>query len=450
MNHIHSLTYSKQNHSFNILDQIEVKITVAENPYELPLHELFTMAARINKKRSFLFVSKLIGKHIPIKPCVGGVTGALLASRYIEQVKGDPNPDRDQLRMDFLLKNHIETDVFISEKYNPIIIGFAETATALGHTFYDCFQKADYFHTTREQIDTLQPLIQFEEEHSHATSHRCYIDEQILNNEREIILVDDEITTGKTVLNIIRDIQKQFPRKEYTIVSILDWRSKECEQAFQEVEQAEGITIHCVSLLKGTIEVIGELKKVQSNEVHSPVKEDFEQQINWVSALSLVKQPYPLKNFATNQTYIQETGRFAIQAASQHEIKAWTQKLGVKLADMRQSTKTLCVGTGEFMYIPMQITKNMGEGVVYQSTTRSPIYIQNAPQYGVQYGLSFSNPEDPNIANFLYNIAPGFYDEVFIFLERKVENHLVNSMLEELKKTYIPIIHIVYFNEEVE
>lgn len=450
MNHIHSLTYSKQNHSFNILDQIEVNITVAENPYELPLHELFTMAARINKKRSFLFVSKLIGKHIPIKPCVGGLTGALLASRYIEQVKCDPNPNRDQLRMDFLQKNDVETDVFISEKYNPIIIGFAETATALGHTFYDSFQKADYFHTTREQIDTLQPLIQFEEEHSHATSHRCYIDEKILDNEREIILVDDEITTGKTVLNIIRDIQKQYPRKEYTIVSILDWRSKECEQAFRELEKAEDIIIHCVSLLKGTIEVIGEIVNVQSNEENSLVEEDFEQQMNWVSALSLVKQPYPLYTFTSNQTYLQETGRFAIQSTSQYEIKEWAGKLGEKLADMRQGTKTLCVGTGEFMYLPMQITKYMGEGVVYQSTTRSPIYIQNAPQYGVRYGLSFSNPEDPKITNYLYNVAPGFYDEVFIFLERKIENYLMKSMLEELKKTYIPIIHFVYFNKEVE
>ncbi|UOK57948.1 phosphoribosyltransferase domain-containing protein [Bacillus sp. OVS6] len=73
----------------------------------------------------------------------------------------------------------------------------------------------------------MDSIINFEEEHSHATSHRCYVDKSLFENDSPIVLVDDEVTTGKTALNIIESIQSKYPRREYTVVSILDWRSEE-------------------------------------------------------------------------------------------------------------------------------------------------------------------------------------------------------------------------------
>ena len=43
-------------------------------------------------------------------------------------------------------------------------------------------------------------------------------------NPEIVVLVDDEITTGKTALNIIRQIQERFPKKEYVLASLLDWQ----------------------------------------------------------------------------------------------------------------------------------------------------------------------------------------------------------------------------------
>ena len=60
---------------------------------------------------------------------------------------------------------------------NPLIIGFAETATSLGHAFFDCIGHAEYIHTTREEIKGYTPLLNFKEEHSHAVNQFCYIDE---------------------------------------------------------------------------------------------------------------------------------------------------------------------------------------------------------------------------------------------------------------------------------
>jgi len=249
-------TLLKNKFTFPILDFLETDIEITENPYQLPLEELFTMAARINKKRSFLFVSKVLGKHLPIQPNKGLLTGALLAARYIEKVKNIECLEKDRLLPSFFMdKPSFYSHSFISKNSNPIIIGFAETATALGHAFFDCFQSADYFHTTREELCDREPEITFEEEHSHATAHRCYIPRQLMQNNREIILVDDEMTTGKTALNIIQSIHSQFPREVYTVVSILDWRSEENKHEFRQLERKLGITISVVCLVAGQVEV---------------------------------------------------------------------------------------------------------------------------------------------------------------------------------------------------
>lgn len=99
------------------------------------------------------------------------------------------------------------------------------------------------------------------------------------------------------------------------------------------------------------------------------------------------------------------------------------------------------------MYLPMRLAAEMGSGVYYQSTTRSPIFIENKLGYGARYGSSFPNPEDLSITHFVYNIPPGFYDEIFIFLERKVELESLQPLLKELEILQIKLIRLVFFSE---
>ena len=98
------------------------------------------------------------------------------------------------------------------------------------------------------------------------------------------------------------------------------------------------------------------------------------------------------------------------------------------------------------MYIPMKAASMMGDGVFYQSTTRSPIYVNNIEGYGAKYGLAFPNPEDFDIAHFVYNIPPNEYDDVFVFFERAVSENELKPLLNELGKTNIKNINIVFFN----
>ena len=193
-----------------------VDVQIDSNPLGLSVETMYEMAARINKKRSFLFVSKVLGKHIARRPQVPLVASALLASIYYEEKTGEKLSEKSLL-IEALMD---ESEDKLKKAYSAVremnyelgesvvFIGFAETATALGHGVFDCFSDAAYIHSTRELIVDQEVTLFFEEEHSHATDQRCYAPEHYLANDQTICLVDDEITTGKTALNIIESIQK--------------------------------------------------------------------------------------------------------------------------------------------------------------------------------------------------------------------------------------------------
>ncbi|MDN3016796.1 phosphoribosyltransferase family protein [Paenibacillus sp. BSR1-1] len=443
MKNSQTLTLSKKKYTFHILDSINVEIEVTENPYQLPIDDLFTMAARINKKRTFLFVSKVLGKHLPIDANKGLTTAALLAVRFLESIKGLECREKERLLLSFQQGGEFIDQPFIPPHINPIVIGFAETATALGHAFFSCFQNADYFHTTREEIENQTPGITFEEEHSHATSHRCYVAPELLQNNREIILVDDEMTTGKTAINIIRSIHEQFPRKEYTVVSILDWRSDENKAEFFRLEKELDIKIKVVSLLSGTV-LVHQLKGLEEQSHEFNRENQIEMSIEKVRLAQYFK-PSPFHD-RINVPYINDTGRFGLNNAQQLRNQQKMAKAAKFLKDKRSGQNTLCLGTGEFMYLPMKLAAGMGKGISYQSTTRSPIYIKNQEGYGARFGLTFPNPEDWDVTHFVYNIPPGFYDELFIFFEREIELKNLQPFLDGLAPLQIESVKVVFFS----
>ncbi|ULT55339.1 phosphoribosyltransferase family protein [Neobacillus drentensis] len=439
------LTLSEKRYTFNILDSIKVEINSLENPYHIPIDELFTMAARINKKRSFLFISKVLGKHLPIEPNKGLLIAALLGARYLEVVKGIKCREKDRLLSLFIKGGTFHSSPFIAEKHKPVIIGFAETATALGHAFFDCFEGAEFFHTTREEISGERPVITFEEEHSHATSHRCYIPLEMIDHQREVILVDDEITTGNTALNIIKSIHENFPRPVYTVVSILDWRSQEYKEKFLRVEQELGIKINVVSLLSGHVKIY-QLKELEDRSNRAGIF----RRAGSIEVMDLgsyfTSSPFSSRDQLNGLPYLNETGRFGLKSIENFLVHQRISKASEFLRQKRNGVRTLCLGTGEFMYLPMRLAAEMGSGVYYQSTTRSPIYIKDEEGYGAKFGVNFPNPENEIIPNFVYNIPPNHYDELFLFFEREVSKEKLEPMIEELGELAFKTIKIVFFS----
>jgi pyrimidine operon attenuation protein/uracil phosphoribosyltransferase len=452
-----------EKHIYNILKDLRVTINMTKNPYKIPMDQLFSMAARKNKKRGFLFVSKVLGKHIPVIPQVSLLIGALLSVELMKEVYGKNNSFTEEILKGLIHKNECK-EIYEKIRKNPmklpekaLFIGFAETATALGHSVFENFENAIYIHTTREKLLNLEDAFHFEEEHSHATTHGFYpLDKDLLKEKSPIILVDDEITTGKTAINIIEAIQNKFPRQEYVVVSILDWRKEEDRKRYEELEKRLGIKIYTVSLASGTIEVEGKpVEDVPSDKENK--KDPIKSEMNTIE----IKDEYFKKLFISSIDsqgqintchYLKETGRFGIESEETKEMNKVCKAIGENLKKRRKGQKTLCLGTGEFMYIPMKIAAYMGDGVVYHSSTRSPIHPYKKDDYGIKNGYSFKSPDDPSIMNYLYNIPYGHYDDCFIFFEREVAKERMDEMMDILKSLGISLINMIICssNDELE
>lgn len=445
---------SKQH--YQVLADLCVDLVLVKNPYQFQLEHLFQVAARVNKKRSFLFVSKLLGKHLAQDPKICLLTGHLLALRYSEVVHGKTDI-RTQKVINAMKTNQNTSEVLSLFEKNPIellnsviFIGFAETATALGHAVFSSFSlNAKYIHTTREKIENLQPTITFEEEHSHATSHRVYaLEKEFFQEQSEVVLIDDELTTGKTAVNIIRKIKEVYPEKKFfTIISILDWRTQVNREQFRALERELMIKIHEISLIEGLIEVKG------TPTLEQEKKYDYRSFFQQVATFSLKEylcknmyvqlRPVDFNDTNSFSPYLLSTGRFGLTREKDKEYTKMYKNIGNHLQTMRKGKRTLVLGTGEFMYLPMKIASFMGDGISLQSTTRSPIYIDEAKPYLIQQKFTFHSPDNDGITNYLYNIEPNQYDDIFIFIERSSSEVAMEDMLNELMRTYIPFITIV-------
>lgn len=442
--------------TFHIVNDLKVTVKVVDNPYNFRLEELFQMAARINKKRSFLFVSKVLGKHLAVNPKIPLLVGNLLAMRYMEVVHRYKDKRANELVEAIQEKKNIDR-MFNSMQNERILlpspttfIGFAETATALGHAVFSSFENnAAYIHTTREQITERTSCVNFEEEHSHATSHRVYADDQhFFQNNNEVVLIDDEITTGKTAVNIIKTIKSEFPSKNiFTVISILDWRTSEDRELYRQLESELAITIHVVALVDGEISVSGQ---PALNEESVELIPEVHQEVDYHSLKELLEPEFfkhvtslTISGNKNTSPYLNATGRFGLTSADDNKHAQQFKTIGKHLKERRKGKKTVVVGTGEFMYVPMQIASHMGTEIHFQSTTRSPIYQSSRKSYTIQNKLIFNSPENTDVVNYLYNIEPHQYDEIFIFIERMSSLSDASPLVEALKRTYIPFVTIV-------
>ncbi|MFD6735913.1 phosphoribosyltransferase domain-containing protein, partial [Micromonospora aurantiaca] len=159
---------------------------------------LLGLALRRNPKRAHLLVSNVLGKHVPQRPSVIWGAGRELGVR-VRELLGDEAAAR------------------------AVVLGYAETATGLGHSVADGLALAPYLHSTRRPVDGVARAGGFEESHSHATSHLLLPeDPALLAGDGPLVLVDDEFSTGNTVLNTIRALHERYPRKRYVVVALVD------------------------------------------------------------------------------------------------------------------------------------------------------------------------------------------------------------------------------------
>ncbi|EQJ41525.1 hypothetical protein QSC_1674 [Clostridioides difficile P23] len=390
----------------------------------LELNDFLDVGVRNNSKRRFLFISKKLGKHLACKPSEMDNLGKLMATIYNEKNK---------------------------EESNGTVIAFAETGTAVGHSFFD-YLCGDYefIHTTREQFDELENL-EFLEEHSHATDQNLYFG--MLNNFKfgdEIILVDDEITTANTCMNIIRKIQSIYPKKKYTICSILNWVSDENLSKVTRLERELNCKIDFVYLFKGNFKFYIDEDIISNyNDNYSITKLET---ISSDKVNLVVNHIYvDLEDYIGNKKYVKYTGRFGINRREQFRLKEIVKRESKKITMASKESlknekeKILFLGTEEFMYIPMLFAKEKENqyDIYYHSTTRSPIINIDKKHYPIKSKFMLKSFYNIDIQNYIYNIDKHNFSKCYLFVELNKSENSYLEFIDIIKKTSIKELTIV-------
>lgn len=399
------------------------------------------LALRRNPKRAHLLVSNVLGKHVPQRPSVIRRAGHDLGLRV-----------RDLLGT--------------AECRRAVVLGYAETATGLGHCVADGIGLAPYLHSTRRPVDGVAPAGGFEESHSHATSHLLLpADPGLLAGTGPLVLVDDEFSTGNTVLNTIRDLHARHPRRRYVIVALVDMRSPSDLGRLDAFAEEIGARVDMVAMASGTVRLPdGVLEKGQAlvtayeraASAPAPVKAAE------ASVPAGPAAPAPIRVDLGWPAGLPDGGRHGftprhrgrLQAALPGMAQRISAALGTPTAEASapgagravsgtdRPGRVLVLGNEELMYVPLRLAEALercGHAEVYFSTTtRSPVLAVDDPGYAIRTRLVFPAHDDPADGpgeRYAYNVAGAGFDAVVAVVDSAADTpplHAPDGLLATL------------------
>ncbi|MDR1604910.1 MAG: phosphoribosyltransferase family protein [Gracilibacteraceae bacterium] len=390
---------------------LHLALSIRRVSFCLRWEQLFGLAARRNPRRAFLFVSRVLGKHLVMPPHRLLAAAKLLALEYTGQSGAD-----DCLRLlddaasfEECAARLAATRAPVTAAERTLFIGFAETATGLAQALANSFRgEIAYVHTTRLVLPGERAL-EFTENHSHASEHYLYLEPGVdfLASCQQAAFIDDELTTGRTVLAGIRALHAAYGLRRFLIFSLLDWRDPAALRAQSDLAAELGLEIHAFSLLQGDFREIGGRAEPATAPTATGIMADYRGLPGTgyatldLSALSLPGGRHPLR---------------AEALAAQPEL-CFQAAAALKDSLPLGGGPALYIGTGELIYAPLLCAGYLGGGD-FHSTTQSPI----VPLAGsaIENGVCFDPPDTYSRVGYLYNVPRGRYSQAVIFAEKKL------------------------------
>ncbi|WP_262366519.1 phosphoribosyltransferase family protein, partial [Streptomyces sp. WAC05950] len=340
------------------------------------LTELLGLALRRNPKRAHLLVSQVLGKHVPQSPRTVYAAGYGLGTR-VRALLGEDGAAA------------------------AVVLGYAETATGLGHCVADGLGTAAYLHSTRRPVPGVATAGGFEEAHSHATSHLLLPeDPALLAGDGPLVLVDDEFSTGNTVLNTIRDLHSRHPRSHYVVVALVDMRSPADRDRLTAFAAELGARVDLIALASGTVSLPdGVLAKGQAlvEEYESAAAGTAETAAGTAETAAGTRarapqpEPSPVVRVDLNwPARLPDGGRHGFTPAHRKRLDAALPDLAAQLTAAlgTEPGRVLVLGNEELMYAPLRLAKALEEAgpareVRFSTTTRSPVLAVDDPGYAI-------------------------------------------------------------------
>lgn len=328
-----------------------------------------------NAKRAYLLVNPLQAKHMPVSP-----TEALTMMRTLGE----------GLRQEF--------------PGARLVLGFAETATALGAAVASRLGPDCAFLTTTREAGEGSGWVHFLEEHSHAAEQKLWGGDldALLQKTDTVLFVDDEISTGKTLRNMVAQLTRRWPalgEKTLVAASLLNRVTPEQEEALVDA----GITCRCL--------------------VRLPQEDHTAQVADWTVTEAPPAVP---RNLSFRQEML--PGEGLLDPRKTLRIGAYDGScqavaevmLSRALGPVETLGKTLVLGTEECMYPALRLgerLERLGAEVCCHATTRSPIGLCDAPGYPIRSGWKLPSFYEEERTTYVYNLRE--YDTVIVLSDTK-------------------------------
>ena len=397
------------------------------------LEDLLDFAQRINPKRAFLFVSKVLGRHIPVAPSIMRGAFTDLASLVPDDL---PEP--------------------------ILVIGMAETAVGLSAGVHQALQtrypNALLLNSTRHAqhgSDNNHALLTtFSEDHSHASQHLIYqsadkaTQAQLLAS-KTLIMVDDEASTGNTCVNVVTALRNAGldQLQQVHLTTLVDWSLN------QERHQHKGTADSDDSENVVSDQIAKRLPNIKFQRHHL-----LSGAWTWTDAPN--PEPITMPSVDTTEAgshMLGDTGNWgrfptldSTDGFDNYLLKFQTAfKVFNKQAqsekeqpekenfDKKQLPKRILVlGSNEFVWLPFLLaewleTQTQNSTVNFSALTRSPIALGGA----ITTMLSFSDNYGLGMTNFAYNVEPSDWDLIVLCVETSADS--VDDMWKDLDNVLV-------------
>ncbi|MFF0202805.1 phosphoribosyltransferase [Streptomyces sp. NPDC005017] len=397
------------------------------------LTALLGLALRRNPKRAHLLVSHVLGKHVPQSPSVVHGHGFALGRRVRELLGAE-------------------------EAARAVVLGYAETATGLGHSVADGLGPAPYLHSTRRPVPGVARAGGFEESHSHATSHLLLPeDPALLVGDGPLVLVDDEFSTGNTVLNTVRDLHERYPRGRYVVVALVDMRSPADTARMERFAREIGARVDLVAAASGTVRLPeGVLEKGQALVArHEAGGAAGGRSSAAAPSWPVAQFPAPPEGARATPTGPQspdrrvtrvdlrwptglpDGGRHGFTQAHRERLESALPAMAARLADALpgHARRVLVLGNEELMYAPLRLAHALEQRlpsaeIRFSTTTRSPVLAVDDPGYAIRTRLVFPAHDDPADGpgdRYAYNVAGAGFDTVVAVVDSTGDTPLLHA-----------------------
>ncbi len=341
-----------------------------------------------NAKRSYLLVNSLQAKHVPVRPAQA-----------------------------FDMFNRLGRQIREEYPNAKLILGFAETATAIAlavmHTMgEDCTCLC----TTREALDGT--CIIFEEEHSHAVEQTLYMTDfaELLKKTEEVVLIDDEISTGRTLKNMICALRKNvLELSQHKIVIGSNRVSAAQERRFQ------ADNIYFESLFRW--DFADTWLEQDLTQTEPLIELDFDSSFEVPSIRHMV---YP-------------NARKPVTSAAYYEACLAIANFVMEQIDCGRYHRILVLGTEECMYPSLftaaEIEKRYAHVNCFcHATTRSPICVSHEIGYPIQNGYCIRSFYESTRVNYIYSLA--HYDAALVLSDALMPSSIALGMLDRVLQSY--------------